>query len=426
MVSAAWLTFASVATANDSTFGGAGADLVPLTQSNVAMQSEDIVLTYRGGDWQVQARYVFFNHAAEPLTLQVGFPEYRCEPDPNNDCRNVAFRGLSTQVDGKPVKHRSGKLGKGHAWASYLGTVWLFDATFPAQRELVIEHSYSLSSGGDAMSNQFTTYVTRTGASWKGNIGRARFTARLPASTHTVRQLLVAGAQVATPRLLLDSEPEPRVELSIEAKDWTPQGEVHVAFNNAVDAAGARLPSARAAWKKGKLSYDELFPRSECWQVLELAPGAVQDCKNLVYASKGYGFKSRALSERFYADSSEFQLVKTELGDYWVRGLSALPRFSVEDFGTGERYLLAQLESAGQAEPAASAEPFVFSPPSESTAAPAASLHAEPPRARPLEQPTRKACGCRAVGTGSTGHEATALLLLAFLGVRRGRRSGAS
>src|SRR5690606_33503191 len=93
---------------------------------------------------------------------------------------------LRTEIDGKEVAHRQGTLTKDHAWKPHLGVVWLYDVTFPARKEIHILHTYSVASGSDVEGNQFTTYVTRTGALWAGTIGHARFTFRLPATAHTV------------------------------------------------------------------------------------------------------------------------------------------------------------------------------------------------------------------------------------------------
>lgn len=88
------------ALANDATFGGAGADLVPLAEQRVQMKSEDIRLTSKGYEWLIDATYVFYN-PGERVKVQVGFPEYRCEE--GWDCNNVAFRDLETTLDGMKV-----------------------------------------------------------------------------------------------------------------------------------------------------------------------------------------------------------------------------------------------------------------------------------------------------------------------------------
>lgn len=428
----AWLWLLSsllgsgAAWANDSTFGGGGADLVPLSQSDVAMRSEEIVLTASGTSWDVKAHYVFVNEGAAPVRVQVGFPEYRC--DPEGDCRNVAFRNLVTRVDGKPVVHRSGKLEKRQNWARYLGKVWLFDVTFPPGRELVIEHEYSLASSLTVMGEYFTTYVVRTGASWKGNIGSARFTAILPPYTHTVRRTSVPGTKETRPRLVLGDKPH--VELVIEAQDWDPKTEIEIAFNASARAASARIPAAAETWKRKIVDDDQLFPMSECMASDELSAAAARDCKNLIYASKGYGFKNRELASRYYGPDAAFQLMKTEnFGEYWVRQLSALPNFDPASFYDDERAALAQLERAGKESPeplASSSSAPIFAPPDEgSPAAPSASsgpssappvASAAPPRSKSA------ACGCRSPGAASSTEFCGVVSLLLALAVCRRRQ----
>src|SRR6478609_4633639 len=152
MALAGAVSLAGTARANDSTFGGEAADLVPLDETRVSMVSEDIHLEYRAGDWYVTADYVFKNDADTPVSLQVGFPETRCFED-GSDCVGQPFRNLVTKVDGKPALHRTGKVSKKHEWAKHTSVVWLFDAVFAPHSETRIGHSYSLPSGGDVSMN---------------------------------------------------------------------------------------------------------------------------------------------------------------------------------------------------------------------------------------------------------------------------------
>jgi hypothetical protein len=427
VVVGAWVLGTAAAWANDATFGGAGADLVPLERNDVEMKAEEIVLEAVGVRWKVKARYVFSNHAAEPVNLQVGFPEYRCDSDGESDCGKTAFRDLRTKVAGVPVAHRSGTLDKRHAWAPYLGTVWLFDVTFPSGKDVVIEHEYSLDAGENVMGDIYTTYVTRTGASWRGSIGSARFTAILPPYTHTVKQPVVAGMTVHPPVLV--PGPNAHVKLALEAHDWNPKGEVPISFNDDARYVEARLATASTAWQQPLVAHDVLFRPELCLDLEHLTPEGAQDCRNAIYASKGFPFKKSDLVARFYSGSPTFRLVNTgEMGSYWVRNPSALPSFSEAFFNRLDRQLLRDLERIAPPSSAAPTPPLAASAPPAATRGVAASTVAASASAAPLPAASAKSatpasasrCGCRVVGAPAA--PADALVGVLVLAVRRRAR----
>jgi hypothetical protein len=441
----AWVLGASTAWANDATFGGAGADLVPLERTDVEMKSEDITLEAVGVRWRVRARYVFSNHAAEAVKLQVGFPEYRCDSDQESDCGRTAFRDLRTKVEGAPVKHRSGTLDKKHEWAPYLGTVWLFDVTFPSGKDIMIEHEYSLDAGENVMGDIYTTYVTRTGASWRGGIGRARFTAILPPYTHTVKQPVIAGMTVTAPVLV--PGPNAHVKLVLEARDWKPKGEVPISFNDDARYVEARLPSASKAWSQPVVPYDVLFRPELCMDMKDLTPEGAQDCRNVIYASKGFPFKKSDLVARFYSGSPTFHLVSSgEMGSYWVRNPSALPSFSESFLNRLDRQVLRDLERIAPAasgaptprvtpsalpsadtprpRPRASASAATTAPVSARAPTAASSAAVAPSDAPAL--PSTSRCGCRVIGAPARPTGALLSLLVVAGSVVARRRASRS
>jgi hypothetical protein len=342
----------SVALANDSTFGGAPADLVPLAEQQVRMLSEDVVLTAQHDEWHVEARYEFQNLGKSDVKVQVGFPEFRCPSDEGGDCADVAFRDLVTLVDGAPVKHRQGKLTK-HGWAEFLGVVWLFDVEFPVGRAIAINHRYRVASGGDVAGNSYTSYVTRTGRSWAGTIGRATFTAVFPPYTRFVSDVVAPGLSVIPPRLVLDAGP-PRVELRLEGKDWKPEGGVHFNYNTLSTLTLEPIDVKKLA---GKDAFD-LFSFDRC--PLVEAPADAQACLNDLYASRGYPFKSPPLQRKYYSGNPAFRRASTAPGKVWLRDASPLAAFSTDWFdsrdGLGLKEWTALVDSSpAQAEGAANA-----------------------------------------------------------------------
>lgn len=309
---------ASVARANDATFGGAGADLVPLDESRVQMLSEDIVIEYRG-QWHVTALYVFENSTSNAIRLQVGFPEIRCQ-NADDDCSNVPFRNLRTEVEGKVVQHRVGSVAAPHPWKPYLGVVWLYDVTFPPHETTRVRHSYSIESGGDVEGNLFTTYVTRTGAAWANDIGRARFTFRLPAAAHTV--VVPEGITLLSVRTVDPEGPAPHVEVVCEEENWAPKDDLFLAFNATARLAMSRSKSAR----QGALPPQDICP----YETPEDDRSARQKqmCINDEYAVAGYPFKNESLQRFYYGDAADWHTEPSawDTSQLWyVRGLRPFP-----------------------------------------------------------------------------------------------------
>lgn len=325
-----WL-FPDPSHANDATFGGAGGSLTVRDETRVQMRSEDILMTFDDYRWNVEAEYVFFNHASETVTLQVGFPELRCEQ--HADCVDVAFKNLTTHVDGKVVSHRRGKLADDQAWSGYLGLVWLFDVTFPAEREVRVRHSYSVASGEDVEGFTYTSYVTKTGARWKGTIESARFRGRFPPFTHTIERRSSKGLTESPP-----VQGASYVEYTLEGKNWVPREDVEISFN--VSPRMARRGDGKDT------------AGMSCFYGGRDEPSA-QECLNLLYAARGYNFESAALREYFYSGNPQFRQAK-QLGfrQVWVRDMLPLEGFSERWFTQRDKPLLVELRKKRAAEAA--------------------------------------------------------------------------
>jgi hypothetical protein len=320
------LVRASLSLANDASFGGEGAELRPLKESRVRMVSEDITFTahYSKMQWDVEARYVFENQGSEPITLQVGFPELRCdttdtETPVDKRCPEHAFKNLKTWVDGKPVRHREGSLEDGQEWAGYLGVIWLFDVTFPSKQPVRIRHSYTKGSTFIMGYDRCINYITRTGARWAGSIGHARFTARLPPATKRVGYGPSVGLLTHPPRVTANGV----VEVVAEGTNWVPTSDVGFWFNDTYIAAEAGPSNPH--------------PIDRCGFDFDSDLRQAQYCVNFFYAVKGYPFQSPDLRKEFYSGNREFRA--TDEGG-WSRDLLALPWFDPSWFMDKEREFL--------------------------------------------------------------------------------------
>ncbi|HEY3495833.1 MAG TPA: DUF4424 family protein [Polyangiaceae bacterium] len=421
---------ARVGHANDAAFRGAPADLFPQTQASEQMESEDILLVATRAEWQVTAKYVFKTSSKTQVPLQIGFPELRCWSGQDEPCRNTGtFHDLKTLVDGKPVELEQGKLSERAEWSSYLGTIWLFDVVFPPEGRVTIEHRYRVETGEESMGDRFTEYVIRTGALWGGPIGQARFTVRFPAYAFEV-EARAPGFEVTRPRIV--DGPAPYVELVAQASALRPSRDLRFAFNARADRAGEA----------------EGLPQFE--QVRQDAGvEAVRERLNLLYAAKGFPFRSQELRARFYSDEVGFAPMQGQDGR-WKRKLRAFSAFTRDWFLREDREELKWLEQRrdelklafdgpSEAGSAAAILPASASPPE-----PTAGTVPEPPRSAPVSATTpanspeaappdgkgqsgprsRGACGCELPGGARPSSVPACWLVLAAGSavVRRRRR----
>lgn len=452
LLAAVCLSVASPAFANDFAFGGAASDLVPLEETRVQMVSEDILIEYgRTTDlqfsyrqrWDVTASYVFKNSTDQPVTLQVGFPEFRCDEFEPESCNRNAFQGLRTTVAGMVVQHRKGALNKKHAWATYLGVVWIYEVTFPPQREVKIQHQYSVAESTNSNYAQSVAYVTRTGAQWASDIGNARFTFRLPSSTHAV--MPPRGIPMTSLRLVEPDGPDPYVEVICEQRNWNPTQDLWLMFSNVPWVVLMNL--GEDALTRSGISADDLC---------EAAPRGTrksdiqhQMCINDVYACAGYPFKNEKLSRYYYGNAFTWRQTPFFIDPnehWWIRGVRPFPQFKPEWLNEDAREILkwmrAERFSIPETEkmpPNGSATQLPQPEVKEPTAAVSVSSAAKAPEnaptsSRPTDdtndansrepQPVRTragSCGCK-IANDSNASLSSLLILMALAWRRRPRR----
>jgi hypothetical protein len=410
-----WALAASVASANDTTFGGAGTDLVPLTETRVRMVSEDIKLRYVPnaslGSWKVTAHYVFENETDTPATTVVGFPEYRCLY-PERDCAGTSFVGLQTEVNGVSVTHRQGRITKKHKWEPVLGVVWLYDVTFPAKQRVDVTHTYSLSSGFDVYGNHDVEYVTRTGALWAGSIGHASFTFILPPETHSL--FVPDGVSRENIKLVGPESDAPHVEVTLQHSDWTPTDDLGLSFNNSLMVAMERL-GADALARSGLRAEDLCPPGGEAER-----PAQEQMCLNDAYALRGFPFRRSALHSYYYGNPYDWRREPVPWYPetrWYARGLRPFPNRA--EWG-GSTALDPGLTTPNvEAMPSNSGEPVSLAATKPVATVPASRQPQEPKLAAPALPRASRACGLALMG-GFSPSDATLLLVLVL--TRRRRR----
>ncbi len=322
------LALPCTAIANDAEYGNYAGTPGPVKNDAISMVSEDILIQERTqGGWQVSSTYVFQNTTDKPVKLSMGFPEMSGD-DPTE------FLEFKTTVKGEVVKVKTAKSAPFLKLGSApLGRVHLFDVDFLPGETVTVAHDYKMEGGGSvAIAIEKTVqYVTRTGALWKGPIGRAQFTIR----THDVYELLAWSPEFKFKSLrhfVIQKGVSTGMELVLENKDWTPKGDLVLDLMTddgglQRKATGGECPELEKtdyrAFRDAPLAQKPDFLR-----VSDLAPydaARLRLCRNWRYARYGYVFKDPKLNARFYG--------KVHVGKY-PPGME-----HIEDFEASDRML---------------------------------------------------------------------------------------
>lgn len=324
LIALTWLCIGRTSLANDSSMGGSGADLVPLARSDVHMLSEDILIVAADDDhWAITANYVFVNRSQQAARIQVGFPEYHCDSSLGGDCvaeRPVDFKSLQTTIDGKPVKHRKGRVRSDHPWSLELGNVWVYDAVFPPDKTVHIAHSYRMLHGGNVSADHLGYYVTRTGAVWAGTIGKARFRVRVPISSNSIDTGNPAPPLQTTVHVIKE-QGQLFGEIVYTAENWEPTADLFFSYRNTRHPyLDDMAPGYEAALKRANpqtglhctrfmdlREEGHLMQRSadvptaeQVNDFVKTGIGDARTCRNLLFALHGKRFKRPALNRQFY------------------------------------------------------------------------------------------------------------------------------
>jgi hypothetical protein len=154
--------------ANWSTFGGAGA----FTRNrHVRMEREDVRITMLDEKVKVHATFWFRNRGAA-RSVRMGFPD---ETRLFHDTKRGVLYGFRSTVDGEPVRVARQQVKRGHhpGWdVDAYRSAWVKTVRFPRNGARKVEVWYSAHHGYAGSGWAFDTYVFRTGATWRGTIGR--------------------------------------------------------------------------------------------------------------------------------------------------------------------------------------------------------------------------------------------------------------
>ncbi|MBI2874472.1 MAG: hypothetical protein HYY09_05255, partial [Firmicutes bacterium] len=171
---------AGPARADDASLGRVGETVRPVSDGQVMMVGERVLLTVSPRRTEVEAEFIFWNDGPKTEVL-MGFPEPSPDPEREefrDDFRLHDFRAL---VDGEtaPVTPEPGlTAGEGAGPMDY--PLWhTFNVQFPAGRVRKVINTYWVKNNLWSNGEEASGYILVTGASWKGSIGEAEVRLKL-------------------------------------------------------------------------------------------------------------------------------------------------------------------------------------------------------------------------------------------------------
>jgi len=195
---------AAICRADDVTAGQQGRTVFPMQNTDIEMVSEDIVMINtdtiteenRFGKWEVSCVYKFHN-TGKACEILIGFPgkeysysEYNPPPEITDfkawiDGKEVQVSRMDggkkpVRIDGKEDQVNSMDGGKKRVRKDMQYTVfYTFKASFKENETKTIEHTFSCNNRHGHGKKYFRLgFVLRTGALWKGPIGKVNVTAK--------------------------------------------------------------------------------------------------------------------------------------------------------------------------------------------------------------------------------------------------------
>ena len=299
----------STAHANDSTFGGAGSNLIPITNADIRMVDETILIdgrTDHSGNlifWETEVTFHFRNESDQPQKLTIGFPFHPA----SQDAEEVGqFKAI---VRGRPVTAK--KIDLNTETPGYVYTfAYVWEMEFAPRETVEVKNSY-LTGLSESNGNSAVHYILKTGANWKDQkIGHSHIEIRphIPFGDCLWGQTRPEGYRIVKEKNLKEMVWEKKFVWDL--KDYTPEEDVY----------GCILTRQNYEfWNMKELGTEE--PKAEPLRYEALSAEELRIARNMLYARHGYIFKSPDLKRYFsgqawYRENPRFDpklLTKDEL-----------------------------------------------------------------------------------------------------------------
>lgn len=301
------LSLPAMGWANDTSFAGEGSNVIPITNADVRMVDEHVVLEgqlnkNRLDAWKVTVTFHFKNESKKAQHLKMGFPfpELYHPCAPNDDaCVDVPLvtptgrketksmiYDFKSLVRGQEIKTEEITLDKSYAKdpAHPYSFAYVWDVDMQPEEQIEVVNSYITGVGGSSDGSLYATYVLTTGKNWKGGtIGRSWIEVKpnVPFEL-TDRFMGINGGQQVKPAAyqIKGQGKDRKVEWIL--KDYRPESDVLVNF----------FPKSSAS--------HVLYERYNCMSNFdELTMEDLRIARNTFYALHGYSFKDAELKKYF-------------------------------------------------------------------------------------------------------------------------------
>lgn len=318
---AALALFTAPAHANDGAFYGQGATVFPVLDETIALESEVLAIEQGGpavgyyvDHWKVEVTYRFRNTADRYVEVQMGFPEW-CESTPESmdraegsPCPGWTIRDFTVQIDGKrgpKTRVKAAAPGEGPLADMAYGRVYTFPVRFGPGEVKTVRHTYEHATSLTSPWCSDLTYILRTGALWKGPIGRLDITVRTHAdfASPPYATEWLQGTD-GRPKPTITADPAGGQTLRWHAEAIEPAHDLSLTFcePKAMIARSEAIAEVRALDEAALAAMD-----AERLRVL----------RNTVYAAYGYTFRSPELRAHF--ERQPWYRARADFDPKWLR-----------------------------------------------------------------------------------------------------------
>lgn len=279
---------------NDGEFYGEGADLYPIQNEVIALESEELLIEQLGpalgsyvGAWRVTVVYRFRNRAKLPQRVQMGFPEHcqvwveEAEEKVQGECKRPAIKDFVALVDGKKAKVKVKRAtAPGALPEAQFDRVHTFEVAFEGEQEREVKHVYTHAGGITSPWHSEMHYILRTGALWAGPMGRVTIEVRALDSFQEV----VIGEGMPSP-----AEVKPYGKLGKawiwRLQDFEPTADLHMTLSEPLAVTRSEALSAlRQRFEEEGASLDA---------------AALEELRNTIFALYGAPFERPEVRAKF-------------------------------------------------------------------------------------------------------------------------------
>lgn len=239
----------------------------------IRMVQENVWIAISNSGMRVHALFQFRNEG--PATrVTMAFPDGIMDYKPRQPSRPQAIRWLKSTVDGKPTPVKRLQLRQPAQNLDNPYThVWLKDVAFRANQTRLVTVDYEASHGdiGDYIRD---IYTLKTGAAWKGKIGRAVFTVDWSALRNQMDPEIRASDLVNSEEVHLKLHSLTPRSVKFELRDIEPAFDIEMSwaptfwnfFVNKRRVAGIPVSDGRVTFIKGAGS-DPKIQTTNAWKL---------------------------------------------------------------------------------------------------------------------------------------------------------------